>query len=90
MVEAVQAAGLEKRTDVVVVSDHGFQAVHHQLQLNFVFRQAGLLDVDEDDHVRRWDVAVWFSVGLSPHADDPLTLLATPRPRSRHGASPLR
>jgi predicted AlkP superfamily pyrophosphatase or phosphodiesterase len=56
VLEAVDAAGLRARTNVVVVSDHGFLPVSHQLQLNARFKQEGWIDTDARGRITRWDV----------------------------------
>lgn len=56
MIEAVEAAGLAGRTDIVIVSDHGFIRYDRQVHPNAVFRTEGLLEVDETTGaVTRWD-----------------------------------
>src|SRR5262249_12677071 len=37
IVNAVASTGLQSRTDIVIVSDHGFLPIEHQLQPNYVF-----------------------------------------------------
>jgi hypothetical protein len=64
IVDAVTAGGLRDRTDIVIVSDHGFLPVARQLQLNFAFKQAGLLEVDKSDRVVHWD-AYFYGAGGS-------------------------
>jgi predicted AlkP superfamily pyrophosphatase or phosphodiesterase len=56
LLQAVEAAGLRARTNVVVVSDHGFLPIHQQLQLNALLKREGWLDVDSTGRVSRWDV----------------------------------
>jgi predicted AlkP superfamily pyrophosphatase or phosphodiesterase len=53
---------------VCVVSDHGFAAVEHDVNLNAAFRQAGLLSVAEAQgdaplRVTGWKAAVWPAGG---------------------------
>ena len=55
IVEAVQAAGLAERTDIVVVSDHGFLPLQTQLQPNFALKQDGLIQVNDRGVVTSWD-----------------------------------
>ena len=64
MVDAVAATGLQDQTNIVIVSDHGFLPTNQQLQLNFAFKRAGLLDADDSGRVRRWD-AYFYSAGGS-------------------------
>ena len=47
MIKAVADAGIQDRTDFVVLSDHGFLPLGKQLQPNFAFKRDGLLKVDE-------------------------------------------
>jgi len=55
IVDAIAAAGLEARTDIVVLSDHGFLPIGQQLQPNNAFKREGLLEVDDGGRVQRWD-----------------------------------
>ena len=55
MLDAVADAGLSDRTNVVIVSDHGFIRYGRQLHPNAAFRQEALLDVDLTGAVTRWD-----------------------------------
>jgi len=62
MIKAIADAGLQGQTDVVVVSDHGFLPLEQQLQPNYAFKSAGLLDVDDRGRIRRWD-AYFYTAG---------------------------
>lgn len=62
MLDAIDATGLADKVDVIVVSDHGFLPISQQLQLNFAFRQAGLLELDRAGRVARWD-AYFYPAG---------------------------
>ena len=62
IVDAVAAAGLQGRTDIVVLSDHGFLPIEQQLQPNNAFKREGLLEVDEGGRVQRWD-AYYYTAG---------------------------
>ncbi|HEY7289779.1 MAG TPA: ectonucleotide pyrophosphatase/phosphodiesterase [Vicinamibacterales bacterium] len=64
LVSAIEATGLQDRTDVVVVSDHGFLPIRQQLNPNAAFRRAGLLDVDGAGRIRSWD-AYFYTAGGS-------------------------
>lgn len=55
MIDAVKAAGLADRTDFVIVSDHGFLPLQTQLQPNFLFKQEGLIQVNDRGAVTGWD-----------------------------------
>jgi predicted AlkP superfamily pyrophosphatase or phosphodiesterase len=63
VLEAVNQAGLTERTDVVIVSDHGFVPVTEQLQPNFVFKREGLLTTSERGQVSSWDAYFHSSGG---------------------------
>ena len=63
ILDAVQAAGLAERTDIVVVSDHGFVPLQTQLQPNFAFKQDGLIQVNEVGVITAWDAYLQSSGG---------------------------
>ncbi len=52
ILDAIKASG--RPTHVSVVSDHGFLATKTQLQPNFAFKQAGLLQVGSRGEVTSW------------------------------------
>lgn len=52
ILDAVKASG--RPTNVTVVSDHGFLATKNQLQPNFAFKQAGLLQAGARGEVSSW------------------------------------
>lgn len=56
VLQAIDATGLRSRTNVIVVSDHGFVHVSKQLQLNALFRQHGWLTADARGRVTAWHV----------------------------------
>jgi predicted AlkP superfamily pyrophosphatase or phosphodiesterase len=56
IVKAIADAGITNRTSVFVVSDHGFKTVKRQIRPNALFREAGLLKVDESRKVVQADV----------------------------------
>jgi predicted AlkP superfamily pyrophosphatase or phosphodiesterase len=57
VLDAVKETGLQDRTDIVIVSDHGFLPVEKQLQLNALFKQEKLLEVNpETNRITKWDV----------------------------------
>jgi predicted AlkP superfamily pyrophosphatase or phosphodiesterase len=64
IITAIADAGLQDRTDLVVLSDHGFLPLEHQLQVNAAFRQEGLLDVDAAGKIVKWS-AYFYSAGGS-------------------------
>ena len=51
------------RATVCVVSDHGFAAVEHDVNLYAAFREAGLFSVDKDDKVTDWKAMLWPAGG---------------------------
>ena len=64
MIKAAADAGIQDRTDFVILSDHGFLPLGKQLQLNFAFKRDGLLKVDEGGKVSSWD-AYFYGAGGS-------------------------
>jgi len=64
VLDAVSQAGLSDRTDVVIVSDHGFLPLQKQLQVNFIFQREGLLQTNDRGQVTSWD-ASFHSAGGS-------------------------
>ena len=59
VLDAVKETGLQDRTDIVIVSDHGFLPLEKQLQLNALFKQEKLIEVNpETNRVTKWDA--WF------------------------------
>jgi predicted AlkP superfamily pyrophosphatase or phosphodiesterase len=63
IVDAVRTAGRSDRTNVVVVSDHGFLPLKQQLQPNAAFKNAGLLTVNERGTVTAWQAYFHSSGG---------------------------
>ena len=55
LVDTIDAAGMADRTDIVIVSDHGFLPVSRQVQVNAVFKREGLLETDGLGKISRWD-----------------------------------
>jgi predicted AlkP superfamily pyrophosphatase or phosphodiesterase len=51
------------RATVCVVSDHGFAAVEHDVNLYAAFLQAGLFSVDKDNQVTDWKAMLWPAGG---------------------------
>jgi hypothetical protein len=62
IVTAVADTGLQSRTDIVIMSDHGFLPLAQQLQPNNAFKREGLLEVDDAGRIRRWD-AYYYTAG---------------------------
>jgi predicted AlkP superfamily pyrophosphatase or phosphodiesterase len=55
VLDALGEAGIRERTDVVIVSDHGFLPLETQVQPNFTFKQAGLITVNDRGVITAWD-----------------------------------
>ncbi|MBI4166944.1 MAG: alkaline phosphatase family protein [Acidobacteria bacterium] len=51
LLTAVKAAGLENKTDVFIVSDHGFLSVERSISPNVLLARAGLITADENGNV---------------------------------------
>lgn len=51
------------RSTVCVVSDHGFAAIEHDVNLYVPFVQAGLISVDEQGKVTAWKATPWPAGG---------------------------
>ena len=55
VLDALEDAGIRDRTDVVIVSDHGFLPLETQVQPNFTFKEAGLIRVNDRGVITEWD-----------------------------------
>jgi predicted AlkP superfamily pyrophosphatase or phosphodiesterase len=53
------------RATVCVVSDHGFAAVEHDVNLYAAFLAAGLFSVDKENKVTEWKAMLWPAGGSS-------------------------
>jgi predicted AlkP superfamily pyrophosphatase or phosphodiesterase len=51
------------RATICVVSDHGFAAIQHDVNLYAAFREAGLLSVDDAGKVTAWQAVPWPAGG---------------------------
>lgn len=51
------------RATICVVSDHGFAAVEHDVNLYAAFRDAGLFTVDKDNAITEWKAMLWPAGG---------------------------
>jgi len=47
------------RAVICVVSDHGFARTDKALHLGIAFRKAGLIELDDKDHVKSWKAMIW-------------------------------
>ncbi len=54
ILDTIAARGRADRTDVAVVSDHGFLSLQQQLQPNALFKKEGLLTVNEAGAITDW------------------------------------
>jgi predicted AlkP superfamily pyrophosphatase or phosphodiesterase len=66
LVGVLQAAAQRRaprRATVCVVSDHGFAAVEHDVNLKKAFLDAGLFTLDEAHHVSSWKAMPWYAGG---------------------------
>lgn len=63
LLDELASAGLSDRTNVVVVSDHGFLATSQRLQPNAALKEAGLLTVDERGRIAEWQAYFHSSGG---------------------------
>jgi predicted AlkP superfamily pyrophosphatase or phosphodiesterase len=62
--EVIRAGrAMEPDLVVVIVSDHGFAPVEHDLDLGVAFVEAGLIKVDAEGKPMSWDAAPWPSGG---------------------------
>ncbi len=64
IIAACQAAGTLEDTDIVVTSDHGQLDLSRMIRPNVLFRENGLIDVDENGNVTDWQ-AWCYPVGMS-------------------------
>lgn len=59
--EAVVNAGLEHNTDILIISDHGQMDVERVICPNVYLREAGFIEVNENEEITNWDA--YFSSG---------------------------
>jgi predicted AlkP superfamily pyrophosphatase or phosphodiesterase len=65
------------RATICVVSDHGFAAIQHDVNLYAAFLEAGLFTVDKDNKITGWKAMPWPAGGsaavmLADPADEPV------------------
>ncbi|HEY2678336.1 MAG TPA: ectonucleotide pyrophosphatase/phosphodiesterase [Steroidobacteraceae bacterium] len=53
------------RATICVVSDHGFAAVEHDVNLYAAFKEAGLFSVDQNNKVTDWKAVPWPAGGTA-------------------------
>lgn len=63
MLDAVKQAGIADRTNVVIVSDHGFLPIETQLQPNYLFKREGLIEVNDRGLITTWQAYLQSSGG---------------------------
>ena len=54
MIQALESAGIADRTDIVVVSDHGFLPLETQLHPNVVLEREGLIETSPNGTIADW------------------------------------
>ena len=59
--DAVLELGLENNTDILIISDHGQMDVERVICPNVYLREAGFIEVDEQEQITKWDA--YFSEG---------------------------
>src|SRR5271156_3144909 len=64
------------RATICVVSDHGFAAVEHDVNLYAAFREAGLISVDQAGKISGWKATPW------PAGGSAAVMLADPKDQS--------
>jgi predicted AlkP superfamily pyrophosphatase or phosphodiesterase len=64
ILDVVASTGMQDRTDIVIVSDHGFLPVTKLLQVNTVLKREGLLQTDDAGKVTKWDAYYQATGGL--------------------------
>jgi len=57
------ARKIEPDLVVMIVSDHGFAPVSRAINLDAAFVDAGLITLDDHQHVKSWQAASWLSGG---------------------------
>jgi predicted AlkP superfamily pyrophosphatase or phosphodiesterase len=63
LLRAAAEKAAQGRATVCVVSDHGFAAIEHDVNLYAAFREAGLFSVDKDNKVTGWKAMLWPAGG---------------------------
>jgi predicted AlkP superfamily pyrophosphatase or phosphodiesterase len=63
ILDALQSNGLAERTNVAIVSDHGFLPIERQLQPNAAFKQDGLITVNDEGAIASWQAYFHSSGG---------------------------
>lgn len=71
------AVSADPKAVVCVVSDHGFSPYDRTVSLNVPLQRAGLIDVDEEGHVRDWRAFAWSNAVMLKDRADASVLAAT-------------
>jgi len=64
LLQTLAESGLREKTNVLVVSDHGFLPIAKRLQLNTLLKQERLLETDKGGRITKWD-AYFYATGGS-------------------------
>jgi predicted AlkP superfamily pyrophosphatase or phosphodiesterase len=70
--DQLRAGSRWEETTVVLVSDHGFAAVEHEVRVGMLLRTLGLLEVEPDGKLKSWRAFFWpqgGSAALYLHPD---------------------
>jgi len=51
------------RAVICVVSDHGFKLTDKEVNINSALREAGLIELNEQGHVKSWRAITWYGGG---------------------------
>jgi predicted AlkP superfamily pyrophosphatase or phosphodiesterase len=63
LLRTLETSGLYEQTYVAIVSDHGFRPIERQLQPNTLFKQEGLITVNEAGQITAWQAVFHASGG---------------------------
>ncbi len=63
LLRAAADAGTLAETTFVVVSDHGFAAIHDVVRPLSFLRDRGLVEVDDRGRIRAWEASIWPAGG---------------------------
>lgn len=58
LIQATKDVGIFEKTTFVVFGDHGFLDTAYKINLNTVFKDAGLLKTDDDGKITHWEASV--------------------------------
>ncbi|HXF04795.1 MAG TPA: ectonucleotide pyrophosphatase/phosphodiesterase [Blastocatellia bacterium] len=63
ILDAVNRAGIEDRTTIVLVSDHGFMPIEREFHPGVLMVRGGLVTLNAEGRVTAWKAAVWSHGG---------------------------